>query len=161
MWKAALTKWKGLASRQPKVFLQEFESSFSNPAYKILKPPTAILALPGPVFLAGVVITCTMVFTAAIYYLVLETSIDAILVLKFRAKSAILVTSLDPGLFISVLRSLLSLVFIHRNPSTILIVGDHWRVKCFVLSYKFSSPVTTHNTSPMIPDELRYMKTRF
>ena len=43
-------------------------------------------------------------------------------------------------------------------------IGDtqcrHWRVKCFVLSYKFSSPVATNNTSPMTPDELRYMKTR-
>ena len=37
----------------------------------------------------------------------------------------------------------------------ILIVGDHWWVKCFVLWYKFSSPVATNNTSPMIPDELQ------
>ena len=35
----------------------------------------------------------------------------------------------------------LGLVFIYRNSSAILIVGGHWRVKCFVLSYKFSSPV--------------------
>ena len=48
------------------------------------------------------------------------------------------------------------LVFIYRNSSAILIVGGHWRVKCFVLSYKFSSPVATNNTSPMIPDELRF-----
>ena len=54
-----------------------------------------------------------------------------------------------------------SLVFIYRNSSAILIVGGHWRVKCFVLSYKFSSPVATNNTSPMIPDELRYMKPGF
>ena len=31
--------------------------------------------------------------------------------------------------------TLISLVFIHRDSSAILIVGDHWRVKCFVLSY--------------------------
>ena len=55
---------------------------------------------------------------------------------------------------------LLSLVFIYRNSSAILLVGGHWRVQCFVLWYKFSSPVATDNTSPMIPDELRYMKTR-
>ena len=57
-------------------------------------------------------------------------------------------------------QNVLSLVFIYRNSSAILIVGDHWRVKCFVLSYKFSSPVAADNTSPRIPDELRYMKTR-
>ena len=41
-------------------------------------------------------------------------------------------------------------VFIYRDSSAIVIVGDHWRVKCFVLSYIFSSPVSTDNTSPMI-----------
>ena len=43
----------------------------------------------------------------------------------------------------------------YRNSSAILIAGYHWRVKCFVLSYKFSSPAAANDTSPMIPDELR------
>ena len=52
-------------------------------------------------------------------------------------------------------RHSLSLVFIYRNSSAMPIVGGHWRVKCFVLPYKFSSPVATNNTSPMNCDELR------
>ena len=46
-----------------------------------------------------------------------------------------------------------SYIVIHRRYS---LSGDHWRVNCFVLSYKLA----TDNTSPMIPYELRHMKTR-